>query len=350
MSDRLDANDRPDPAATGLDGLLDALPAGVVLLDGDRRIRWLNRSARELGVGLLPDGDWPGLVQRVVAPGPGASGELRLADGRRLRVAERLLDDAGGSVLLLTDITSQGKLEDVLARHRRLAALGEMAATLAHQIRTPLSAALLYASNAASPAVAPAHRDSMLGKAMDCLQDLEQLVSDMLGFARGAATPDASLDLPDILAAVEQSARPLLRPGQSLRVAEPVPAARLAGNRETLVGAILNLVTNALQAAGPAACVSVSAARQGTLMELRVSDNGPGVPPSLRERIFEPFFTARSDGTGLGLAVVRSVAEAHGGSVQVEDCAPGGACFVLRIPLGREGLLPQPIARETAAA
>jgi two-component system sensor histidine kinase FlrB len=230
------------------------------------------------------------------------------------------------------------QLDSVLSRHERLAALGEMAATLAHQIRTPLSSALLYASNAANRGLAPARRDELLGRAIGCLNDLEQLVSDMLGFARGATASNAPVALSDIALAVTNASHALLRPGQRLNVAEPPENAVVCGSREALVGAVLNLVTNALQASGPSASVRVETLVTGAAAELRVIDNGPGVAPALRQRIFEPFFTTRPEGTGLGLAVVRSVAEAHGGEIHVESADSAsrdrrGACFVMRLPL-----------------
>ena len=232
----------------------------------------------------------------------------------------------------------EGQLDAVLSRHQRLAALGEMAATLAHQIRTPLSAALLYASNAANDGLAPARRDVLLGRAIGCLHSLEELVSDMLGFARGAAASDAPVALTDIAAAVSRAAPALLRPGQQLNVTAPPASAVVCGSREALVGAVLNLVTNALQAAGSSASVNVESRVTGQVAEVRVSDNGPGVPLALRQRIFEPFFTSRPEGTGLGLAVVRSVAQAHGGAIHLESAAgpdseERGACFVLCLPL-----------------
>lgn len=225
------------------------------------------------------------------------------------------------------------QLDAVLTRHQRLAALGEMAATLAHQIRTPLSSALLYASNAANAGLPPARRDELLGRAIGCLHNLEQLVSDMLGFARGAAASNAPVALTDIALAVTNSTPALVREGQRLNVATPPANAVVCGSREALVGAVLNLVTNALQAAGPNANVDVESRIDGQMAEIRVTDNGPGVPAALRQRIFEPFFTSRPDGTGLGLAVVRSVAEAHGGDVRLDSSGGAGARFVMRLPL-----------------
>jgi two-component system sensor histidine kinase FlrB len=144
--------------------------------------------------------------------------------------------------------------------------------------------------------------------------------------------------LADISLAVSTAAQALVRPGQQLSVAESPQSAVVCGNREALIGAVLNLVSNALQAGGTSAAVRVDSRLDGRTAEIRVSDNGPGVSPALRQRIFEPFFTSRTDGTGLGLAVVKSVAEAHGGEIRVDsagsqDAGFHGACFVLRLPL-----------------
>ena len=229
--------------------------------------------------------------------------------------------------------TRRRKVDTALSRHQRLAALGEMAATLAHQIRTPLSAALLYTSNAANAAIPQPRRDELLSRAIGCLNNLEQLVGDMLGFARGAVSSKLPVDLADLAVATENAAIALLRPGQRLEV-QPAPADTVVcGNREALIGTLLNLITNGLQAAGSSAVVSLGFSVSGNTAELRVSDNGPGIPPGLHNQIFEPFFTSRSDGTGLGLAVVKSVARAHGGDVHVENTPPQGASFVLRLPL-----------------
>jgi two-component system sensor histidine kinase FlrB len=234
--------------------------------------------------------------------------------------------------LLIAEVTRQRKLEELLARHRRLAAMGEMAAALAHQIRTPLAAGLLYASNAARRDLPPEQRESLLGKAIACLHDLEQLVSDMLQFARGASIAESDFSLAELFAGVENSLRPVVRPGQMLAVDRADPRIRLRGNREALAGALTNLATNSLQAAGPSARVEITARLSGLQVEILVSDNGPGVPAAIRPRIFDPFFTSRPDGTGLGLAVARSVARAHGGDVVLLEGEASGATFALRLP------------------
>lgn len=350
----------------GSDGALDALPVGVVVLDAAGRITDANDTAVAFFGEPLWGLAWSTVLGRHTAsPAGHTSGttpELTLADGRSLRLVRREIStvssgdpSGGGSILFLSETTRQRKLEEVLARHRRLATLGEMAATLAHQIRTPLSAALLYATNAGNGALPGERRHELLGKAVDCLHDLEFLVADMLRFAGGAQGSGEAALLDEVLAGVERAATALLRPGQELRVGTVSPGLRLAGNREALGGALLNLVSNAFQAAGPGARVTVTAdvstELDGHTASIAVTDNGPGVPAAIRRRIFDPFYTTRANGTGLGLAVVRSVAEAAGGQVRVEDAPGGGARFVMTLPLATEpGVLPPAGFRPAAAA
>jgi two-component system sensor histidine kinase FlrB len=335
------------------DGALNVLPVGVVVLDASGRITDANDAAAEFFGEPLWGLAWSTVLERHCGALPGDSAEQTLADGRSLRIARREIP-GGGCILLITETTRRRKLEEALSRHRRLATMGEMAATLAHQIRTPLSAALLYATNAANGALPGERRQELLGKAVDCLHDLEFLVADMLRFAGGAQDSHEATFLDEVLAGVERAATALIRPGQELRVGTVHPGLRLAGNRETLCGALLNLVSNAFQAAGPAARVTVTAEMSGGpdshTVSIAVTDNGPGVPTALRRRIFDPFYTTRANGTGLGLAVVRSVAEAAGGQVRVEDAPGGGARFVMTLPLATEpGVLPPAGFRPAAA-
>jgi two-component system sensor histidine kinase FlrB len=279
--------------------------------------------------------DWNRIRERSFAGAAAGQGEVELASGRRVNIAQKPLQPGPGRVLLLTDITDARRFEDLLARHRRLASMGEMAAALAHQIRTPLAAGLLYATNASRPELPGAQRDALLGKAIGCLQDLERLIADMLRFARGATLAEQRLDVAGLLDCVEDSLRPIVTPRQSLTVTRPAAAVALNGNREALAGALINLGTNALHAAGEQGHVRITARAAGLQAEILVSDDGPGIPEALRSRIFDPFFTSRPDGTGLGLAVARSVARAHHGDVLLIEAAPRRTTFALRLPLAQ---------------
>jgi two-component system sensor histidine kinase FlrB len=165
-----------------------------------------------------------------------------------------------------------------------------------------------------------------------CLHDLEQLIGDMLQFARGTHFTKARFTVGELLRTVETSARVAVRTGQILNVTHTCTDQILSGNREALAGAILNLVSNALGSAGERGHVNLGAQLRGLDVQILVSDDGPGVADDIRDRIFDPFFTSRPDGTGLGLAVARSVARAHHGDVVLVNTGVG-ARFVLQLPL-----------------
>ncbi len=243
---------------------------------------------------------------------------------------EQSYRDLEAQVARLNGELAEARLERV--RQERLATLGEMAARLAHDVRTPLAAALLYASRLGLDGVSDADRRDIAAKIVGRLKHLERLVADMLAFARGSGVRFGRCDVGALLEGTAQSLASRLGPRARLTIRTLAPGLAVLGNAEALVGALVNLAINALDAAGENdACVEIEASAADGQAVIRVRDNGPGVPAEFRAKIFEPFFTTRSSGTGLGLAVVKSVALAHGGSVRIEDVA-GGACFALELP------------------
>ncbi|HEY9149698.1 MAG TPA: ATP-binding protein, partial [Gammaproteobacteria bacterium] len=206
----------------------------------------------------------------------------------------------------------------------------------------PLSSALLYASQLSGGQLKAADQVRFSTKLLQGLRQLERMVHDMLGFARGGAAAAETVPVRELLRDLEQSmVATLLASGARLNIDNQAPAACLQGNREALAGALVNLAANAVQATGQGARlrVSVQETDHGRL-EIAVTDNGPGIPTELRERIFEPFFTTRPEGTGLGLAVVQTVLQAHGGGIRLEAPAQGGTRFVLELPMTQSELLP----------
>jgi two-component system sensor histidine kinase FlrB len=318
-----------------LERLLALLPGGVLLLDADNVVRECNTAARELLGEPLAGETWSAICSRAMQRASVFGGEVPLASGRHVSVAQRALGDEPGRIVLVTDVTEAHLVRELLERSRRLSALGEMAARLAHQLRTPLAAALLYASRLAASGVDDAQRAHLAGHAVDRLKHLERLVADMLAYARGSGTGVGEVSINAVLEEVAQTLAGRLRDGGRLTIRTRAPRLVIRANREALAGAVANLAVNALDMAGATAEVLVEASEPtpGTA-RISVSDNGPGVPADIAERIFEPFFTTRSSGTGLGLAVVRSVALAHGGSVRLEPGGPG-ATFVIELPVDR---------------
>jgi two-component system sensor histidine kinase FlrB len=226
------------------------------------------------------------------------------------------------------------RLREEAERNKRLAAMGEMAAQLAHQLRTPLAAALLYAGNLENPDLPEASRLSIAQKTVARLKHLERLIQDMLLFARGEVLGRETFPVAELLGDLAHTFEPLARSRNvDFRIEAESGEASLTGNRKALVGALTNLVENALQAVDAGGTVAISSAHCGNRMVLTVRDNGRGMTPDVVTRLFEPFFTTRSDGTGLGLAIARGVARAHGGGIDVRSEVGVGTEFIITLPL-----------------
>jgi len=314
-----------------LSSLLDALPAGVVLLDQGARLTALNPAAIAMFGDDAIGRHWGDVVSRSLTPtltvGEWSLGEARVA------IAESSLPSGGGKLLLVHDITSAQQMKEELERSQRLAAMGEMAASLAHQLRTPLAAALLYASNLGQPGVSDEARARFSDKATGQLRRLERLIQDVLLFARGESIGRDVIPASELLADAAQTMEALMREhGIEFVSVDQCGTATIVGSRKALFGALVNLLENALQAtpAGGKICLTGNFCKDW--LTLSVLDNGPGIPADKRGRIFEPFYTTKGQGTGLGLAIALGVARAHGGTIEVAP-ASVGAEFLMTLPV-----------------
>ncbi|KGF66001.1 sensor histidine kinase [Pseudomonas lutea] len=318
--------------ANRLQNLLDLLPGGVIVIDGTGMVREANPAALDLLgeplIGML----WRHVIARCFAPREDDGHEISLKDGRRLSIATRSLDAEPGQLVLLNDLTETRHLQSQLARHERLSSLGRMVASLAHQIRTPLSAAMIYASHLAEQALNVETQQRFAGRLKERLHELEHQVRDMLVFARGELPMTDRVTPTGLVAALESAAQTHLR-GVAVRWQCDSPAGELLCNRDTLVGALLNLIENAMQASAGCARIKIHAYRRGNTLRLCVSDSGSGIEPAALARMGEPFFTTKATGTGLGLAVVTAVTRAHQGSIEFRSRLGRGTCAIVSLPL-----------------
>jgi signal transduction histidine kinase len=219
-------------------------------------------------------------------------------------------------------------------RADRLAAVGQLAAGLAHEIRHPLASiegAVNVLANPDSPGELQTEFRGIIKK--ECRR-LGGLLTELLDFARPREPRFRRLD---VAASVEDAVR-LAR--SSLATSNVRIETALTGNlpavecdEEQIKQVLLNLLMNAVQAMPDGGRVDVSASQEGGHVALIVADDGPGIPEEMRARIFDPFFTTREAGTGLGLAVVQQIVTQHGGQIDVEQNGAQGARFVVRIPI-----------------
>ena len=306
-----------------LEDLLDLLPAGVVVIDSRGRVAECNSAAEQL-LGLpLKHEAWVAVIQRSFAPRSDDGHEVSLKSGRRVSLSTSTLANESGQLLMLTDQTDTRLLQSRLAHYQRLSEMGRMMASLAHQVRTPLSAALLYAGHLMKPELRPEQRIKFAGKVKSRLENLELQVRDMLIFARGETRLEDRISVAQLFRELEDALdMPLDSWDADCDCVNRVPELTLQCNKDSLLGAIMNLVNNSLQAGGKGTELVIEAQLLGDKLCIEVRDNGPGMDAQLCNKVMEPFFSTKSHGTGLGLAVAQVVAKAHHGE------------FLLRSQLG----------------
>jgi two-component system sensor histidine kinase FlrB len=318
--------------ANRLQNLLDLLPGGVIVIDGHGLVREANPAAIDLLGSPLEGELWRHVIARCFAPREDDGHEISLKNGRRLSISTRSLDAEPGQLVLLNDLTQTRHLQDQLARHERLSSLGRMVASLAHQIRTPLSAALLYASHLTEQQLPVETQQRFAGRLKERLHELEHQVRDMLVFARGEL-PLTDRLTPDALMQSLQAAALTHVQDLPIRWQCDSHAGELLCNRDTLVGALLNLIENAIQASAGEARLKVHCYTRGNTLRMCVSDSGSGIEPTVLARLGEPFFTTKVTGTGLGLTVVKAVARAHQGELTLRSRVGRGTCAQVSLPL-----------------
>jgi len=315
--------------------VLDVMPAGVILLDTQGVVQEANPEAQRLLEIPLVGDKWFEVIQQAFAPREDDGHEISLRNGRKVRLA--ISASTTGQLILITDLTETRLLQSRISDLQRLSSLGRMVASLAHQVRTPLSSAMLYASNLAAPNLPPATKDRFQSKLMDRLHDLEKQVNDMLLFAKGG---DNKVVKPFTISDLVAEYSPMVETGLKNNnidyfIEVEQEQTTLLGNANAIASALSNLVMNAIQIAGKESQVDVFFRPVNGELKISVQDSGPGVPKELQNKIMEPFFTTRSQGTGLGLAVVQMVCRAHDGRLELISEEGDGACFTMCIPLER---------------
>jgi PAS domain S-box-containing protein len=298
----------------------------------------------------------------------GFESRIRHKDGHdviTMVYAAPLVDAQGvhrGWMSSVVDITAQKQAEARqrdqelrLQRSARLASVGEMASTLAHELNQPLMAlsnfavaARALASRVSTPPGAGSSTEAMLAGALDEIVEQSKRASEIVKRVRAFINPQRahyeSLTMESVITHAETLLKPeLQRHGVALRLVLEDAGAAVRGDRVLLEQVLVNLIHNALHAmqeppqcqtapppARPAIELSTRRVEQG--VRITVADQGPGIPPDQLEQVFAPFFTTRRDGLGLGLNICRTIVEAHGGSIAVDNRAGGGAVFSFTLP------------------
>ncbi len=348
---RLQQFDETKRLANRLERLLDALPGGVVVLDGKGVVCETNPAAVELLGEPLKGIPWRNIIKRAFAPQFDDGHEVSLKDGRKVSIATSSLGDDPGQILLLKDISDTRELQDKLSRYQRLSAMGQMAASLAHQIRTPTASALLYVSNLCRNDVDSVSVQKYGEKIREQLRHIESMISEMLSYAKGGDDFGCNqFCITDIAQQLGHAAYSIAgSKGCELKIINEAAEACLIGSKDALLGALLNLVTNAINASevNTGKVVVRFYLFGDDLLRITIADNGCGIPDDMKQHIFEPFMTTRPQGTGLGLAIVKSVIEKLNGEITFKSQIEQGTEFKVALPIYIENKLDKDEEQDT---
>lgn len=342
-SERLKTLEEKEKLANRLEKILAALPAGVIVLDAAGKIVDCNDMAADFLGEPLKELAWSEVVARSMVSVSDNPHERQLLNGKRVNMTCRQLENDSGQIILLSDISDMQALQALLNQQKQLSSMGEMVASMAHQVRTPLATAILYASQMANPALNHDQRQRFSQKILGRLQYLERQVNDMLIFARDGRLAMESFSLAELLDHLNEALKEYA--GQrpiTWRIINDTRDDDMLGNQGALRGALMNILNNAVDAIGQAGTIQIRVTQLDNSVRVVIEDDGPGMSIELCQRVFEPFFSTKASGTGLGLAVVDSVVKAHGGQC---DCLsePGkGTVFSLTLPCLRRAFNPLP--------
>ena len=316
-----------------LRALIDAIPGAVIVINAKGRVVDFNVAAGEILEEPLIDELWRDVVNRVFLAELD-QGELRTRDGRQFSISTKPLGYEPGQILLLSDVTQTRQLQRAAQQNLHLMTMGKMVASLAHQIRTPLASSMLYLSQVVDGNMAEDKNHKFTGKALARIKHIEKMINDMLTFAHGGKFHMSEFNVTELMSDLYDQIQPQVKVKQvDLDIQVLQQDILMNGNKDALLGALANICMNAMDASQQFLRITIRVAMTPqSNVEISLTDNGCGMDELVLQQLFNPFFTTKTDGTGLGLAVVKSVVESHQGSIQVTSAPGQGSCFKIQLP------------------
>jgi signal transduction histidine kinase/DNA-binding response OmpR family regulator len=335
--------------------ILENMNGGVITTDQDGRVLFLNALGRTLAGAQAQEGarfddlftnpfGAGGLFAHVLSPeGGNRSFECQLLRPGSMPIPVRLstttvrLDDHHGTTVIgiFEDLTARKGMEEELRRADRLRSLGELSAGVAHEIRNPLTGIATTAQVLRERLAGDREREPFVRVILEEIARLDGIIKSLLDFARPAPPRPGDVDLSrlieDTLALLTDTAR---ERGVSLHFESALGDDRCVLDADQIKQVILNVVLNGIEACEAAGSVRV-VTRAGTnpaFVEIEIADTGRGIPEEIADRLYNPFFTTRAEGTGMGLSISRKIAESHGGRIRHRSVPGRGTSFFIELP------------------
>lgn len=318
--------------------LFESMPVGVLLLSEEGLVVMANPVADRLFNLPLVGQSWGTIVPLSFRPQKNDGHDVSMVSGRRVRVETASLGNVPGQLVILVDLTEAYLLQKKLSHHERLSNMGKMVAALAHQIRTPLSSATLYAGHLQKPDLPPVMRQTFANKLADRLANIEKQIRDMLIFSRSEIKLDETVSIAAFIKELvshseeicEQKNMQFKLSGATFSATDCIQC-----NKETLLGALLNLLNNAVDAQSEECVVQLDCRNNHGYVTLSFKDQGMGMSKAQLEHVQEGFVTTKQHGTGLGLMVVKAIARAHHGQFEIDSIEGTGTTASFTLPLVR---------------
>lgn len=312
-----------------------SMPVGVLLLNAEGIVVMSNPIVERLFGERILGGSWAKIVPKSFRPQKDDGHEVTMVSGRRVRVETSSLGEVPGQLIIIIDLTETYSLQRQLAHHERLSTMGKMVAALAHQIRTPLSSAMLYSGHLEKEVLPEEMRVKFASKLSDRLHNIERQIRDMLIFSKADVKLDEKLPLLEFAGLLKERVIELAVQ-KSREVSFIVPTAAggmIQCNQEVLIGAALNLVNNAVDASELHSSVTLEILVTDESFIISVKDQGQGMTEEQMSKVQEGFVTTKQHGTGLGLMVVRAITRAHHGSFELESQLGVGTTAKITLPI-----------------
>lgn len=319
-----------------LQAVLQSIGEAIIVLDQDEKITMINRAAEELLCSEVTDVTGIMFNDINITIEESSSGTKLIADGISYDIILSRSTVSGpegsirGYVILIKDITRLKELERQNERNQRLIAMGEMAATIVHEIRSPLCSIELFSNMLSKDLKGTAHSDMADGISTG-IKSLNNILTNMLFFAKPQKPSFREVKLSDAIEGSVNMLIPLIQI-RGIHLSMNISDEVVCGDIELMKQVFMNIILNAVQTMSDGGDLEVNMGGDSEYVSVLVIDSGEGINPENIEKIFDPFFSTKDKGTGLGLAIAHKIMQSHSGFIKAFKNEERGSTFCLSFP------------------